>query len=62
MYNSLLIILATATKGGSSFLDKVIFAFDYIILPLAGVGLLFIVYKLIKNKKIIVDKQEDTNN
>lgn len=53
-------ILATAAKGSSSFLDKVIFAFDYIILPLAGLALLFIVYKLIKNKQIIVDKQEET--
>lgn len=62
MYSNILTIFATAANGGSSTFDKILFLFDYILLPLVGLALLFIVYKLIKNKKIVVNREEEPNN
>jgi len=56
MYSSLLPAVAGPDAGNT--VKRMVFLLDFVVLPVMGLSLLFIVYKLVKSKKITVNREE----
>jgi len=52
---------AVAVQPGNSLVKKMFFLLDFVVFPIFGLVLLFVVYQLVKSKKITVEGEEKRN-